>query len=55
MMLRRYHNRKKAVEKTVDLTKYTIKELREMCKEKGLTGYSKLSEPELIKLLESGE
>lgn len=31
--------------------KYTVKELRAMCKEKGITGYSKLKEAELIELL----
>lgn len=35
---------------------YTVKELREMCKDRGLTGYSKKSEAELIEMLkESGE
>lgn len=57
MMLRRYHTRKepKPIKQVEDLTKYTVKELREKCKERGLTGYSKLSEAELIKLLEGGE
>ena len=31
--------------------KYTVAQLKAMCKEKGLTGYSKLKEAELIKLL----
>lgn len=31
--------------------KITVKELRAMCKDKGLTGYSKLKEAELIELL----
>lgn len=42
-------------ETTVEETpkeKYTVKELRAMCKERGLTGYSKLKEAELIALLE---
>ena len=57
MMLRRYHKSKEvaAVKQSDDLTSYSIKELREMCKKRGLTGYSKLTEAELIKLLESGE
>lgn len=29
----------------------TVKELKQMCKDKGLTGYSKLKEAELIELL----
>lgn len=31
--------------------KYTVPELKAMCKEQGLTGYSKLKEAELIELL----
>lgn len=31
--------------------RYTVKELKQMCKDKGLTGYSKLKEAELINLL----
>lgn len=31
--------------------KYTVKELKEMCKEKGITGYSKMKEAELIEVL----
>lgn len=30
---------------------YTVKELKAMCKEKGITGYSKMKEAELIKVL----
>lgn len=29
----------------------TVKELKQMCKDKGLTGYSKLKEAELIEVL----
>ena len=31
---------------------YTVKQLKDMCKDKGLTGYSKLKEAELLELLE---
>lgn len=31
--------------------KPTVKELKEMCKEKGITGYSKMKEKELIEVL----
>ena len=31
---------------------YTVKELKQMCKDKGLSSYSKLKEAELIELLE---
>lgn len=35
-----------------ELEAYTVPELKKMCKEKGLKGYSKLNESELIALLE---
>lgn len=41
---------KKDVKK--ELIDYTVSELKSMCKEKGLKGYSKLNEKELIELLE---
>lgn len=37
------------------LSKCTLEELKAMCKERGLKGYSKLNEEELIKLLEGEE
>ena len=37
------------------LSDYTVKELKAMCKEKGLSGYSNLKEKELIELLEGVE
>ena len=37
--------------KTVQDKTYTVKELKQMCKDKGLSNYSKLKEAELIKLL----
>lgn len=52
---------KKPVEDVVDTkeekvdTKLTVKELKKICKEKGLTGYSKLKEEELIALINSSE
>ena len=48
-------DRLKKEETSVSVTsvadKITVKELRAMCKDKGLTGYSKLKEAELIELL----
>lgn len=41
--------------KETDLKGLTVKELKELCKEKGKTGYSRLKEQELIELLEEGE
>lgn len=35
-----------------DFTQLTVEKLKELAKEKGLEGYSKLSKDELIKLLE---
>lgn len=36
----------------VDINQLTLEKLKELAKEKGLEGYSKLSKDELIKLLE---
>ncbi|MER2006713.1 MAG: Rho termination factor N-terminal domain-containing protein [Psychrobacillus sp.] len=66
MMLRRYHKKKAQLPPTrgygvpIDtvhprsLVEYTISELKALCKERGLKGYSKFNEAELIALL-SGE
>ena len=43
-------DRLKEVVATVE-AQYTVKQLKDMCKDKGLSGYSKLKEAELIKLL----
>lgn len=40
------------VKPLIDLSNRTVSELRELCKQNGLTGYSKLSKAELIALLE---
>ena len=67
MMLRRYHKKKVQLPPTRgygvpigtvfprSLVEYTVPELKAMCKERGLTGYSKKSEAELIQMLLGGE
>ena len=64
MMLRRYHKKQPALssigaqietDPLKSLEEYTLKELRDMCKERGLKGYSKMSEAELIALLEGAK
>lgn len=43
---------KETVEKpSLNLNEFTVKELKELAKDKGLTGYSNLKKDELIKLL----
>lgn len=37
------------------LVEYTVSELKAICKERGLTGYSKKNEAELIQMLLGGE
>lgn len=63
MMLRRYHKRKSLTRgygiqinspKLTSIAEMSVKELKELCKERGLKGYSKMNEAELIALL-SGE
>lgn len=70
MMLRRYHKKKRSVGEfppakgygvPIDsiqprsLAEYSLAELKALCKERGLKGYSKMSEAELIELLEGAE
>lgn len=67
MMLRRYHKKQSDLPLTENegipmdtdfsraLSEYTLSELKVMCKERGLKGYSKMSEIELIELLEGAE
>lgn len=65
MLLRRYHKvqqpETKGYEVSIDsqqpktLVEYTVKELRELCKERGLKGYSNKSEEELLAMLMDGE
>lgn len=70
MMLRRYHKKKEPVGEfppakgygvPIDsiqprsLAEYSVSELKALCKERGLKGYSKLSEAELIAMLTGSE
>ena len=57
MLLRRYHekrNKKKEIQevkKEINLEDCTVKELREMAKNKGIVGYSDMVKSELIETL----
>lgn len=54
LSIEEFKNRNKKAEAPVGASaseKYTVKELKEMCKEKGITGYSKMKEAELIEVL----
>lgn len=42
----------KRCEEVKNLKDYTVKELKVMCKKRGLKGYSRLNENKLIELLE---
>ena len=66
MLLRRYHkviSRSKEKVANSTLTQDTqppfkemsVKELRDLCKERGIKGYSNKSEEELIEMLSGGE
>lgn len=61
MMLRRYHKKSHGFGVPIEtvhprsLNVYTVKELREMCKRKGLKGYSNKTEAELIEMLRGGD
>ena len=50
---RRLLAQQKAQQKPLD--EYTLSELKVMCKERGLKGYSKMSEAEQIELLEGAK
>lgn len=43
------------VDSNIDYTSYSVAELKQMCKEKGLKGYSKKTEQELIEMIQGME
>lgn len=65
MLLRRYHKVQQPkggdnevsidLQQSKPLVECTLKELRELCKARGLKGYSNKSEEELIAMLMDGE
>lgn len=52
MMLRRHHPKKPAEIEVVNYSELTVKELRDIAKERNIEGYSTLSKEELIAVLE---
>lgn len=61
MLLRRHHKKEdsqlseKVVESASELSNMTVKELKELAKEKGIEGYSTLDKEALIKALTEKE
>ncbi len=51
----RVNVKEEKTEEVVVDTKLTVKELKAICKEKGLTGYSKLKEDALIALIKEAD
>lgn len=52
MMLRRHHPKKPVEVKVINYSDLTVKELKEIAKERNIEGYSMLNKEELIAVLE---
>lgn len=53
MMLRRHHqNKEQKVEGVVNYGDFTVKELKDIAKDRGIDGYSTLNKEELVSVLE---
>ena len=54
MLLRRHYPEKPAESEVITYDELTVNELREIAKERGITGYSTLNKEELIAVLLEG-
>lgn len=52
MMLRRYHPKKPAETEAINYNDLTVKDLKDIAKERNIEGYSTLNKEELIAVLE---
>lgn len=52
MMLRRHHPKKPVEVKVINYSDLTVKELKEIAKERNIEGYSTLNKEDLIAVLE---
>lgn len=53
MMLHRHHqNKKQKVEKVVNYGDFTVKELKDIAKDRNIDGYSTMNKEELVSVLE---
>ena len=52
MMLRRHHHKKPAETEVVNYRHLTVKELKDIAKERNIEGYSTLNKEDLIAVLE---
>lgn len=52
MMLRRHHPKKPAETEAIDYSDLTVKDLKDIAKERNIEGYSALNKEDLIAVLE---
>ncbi|WP_311505318.1 Rho termination factor N-terminal domain-containing protein [uncultured Streptococcus sp.] len=52
MMLRRHHPKKPAESEVIDYSDLTVKELKDIAKDRNIEGYSTLNKEDLISVLE---